>query len=126
MLLMMRILRVEDEGLVALYLRRILNEHGFDEVLVARSGEEAILKAEESSPDLLLMDIRLGKGIDGIETVKKINSVKNIPVIYITASTDECTHREALVTNPLAILSKPIEPDELNEKIDEYLNGCVS
>jgi CheY-like chemotaxis protein len=124
-MLMMRILLVEDEGLVALYLRRILNEHGFDDVRVARNGEEAVLKAGEALPDLLLMDIRLGKGIDGIETVKKINSDKNIPVIYITASTDEQTHKEALITNPLAILSKPIEPEELNQKIDDYLNGYV-
>jgi CheY-like chemotaxis protein len=119
---MMKILLVEDEGLVALYLKRMLIEDGFKEVLIARNGEEAIIKVDESLPDLLLMDIRLGKGINGIETVKLINSNKNIPVIYITASTDELTHKEALNTNPLAILSKPIEPDELKEMIDNYFN----
>lgn len=123
---MIKILLVEDEGLVALYLKRLLIEHGFEEVLIARNGEEALIKADESLPDLLLMDIRLGKGINGIETVKLINSNKNIPVIYITASTDEHTHKEALNTNPLAILSKPIEPDELKEMIDNYFNGYLN
>ena len=123
---MMKILLVEDEGLVALYLKKILIEHGFEDVLIARNGEEAIIKVDESSPDLLLMDIRLGKGISGIETVKQINSNKNIPVIFITASTDEHTHKEALTTNPLAILSKPIEPEELKGLIDNYFSGYMN
>ncbi len=116
----MKILVVEDEGLVALYIKKILIEHGFKEILVARNGEEAVLKAEQLRPDIMLMDIRLGKGINGIDAVKLINSSRRIPVIYITASTDEQTHREALGTDPVAILSKPIEPEELNEMIDNY------
>ncbi|HSD63214.1 MAG TPA: response regulator [Ignavibacteriaceae bacterium] len=118
----MKILLVEDEGLVALYLKRILIEHGFKEINVARNGEEAVRRVDEFEPDLLLMDIRLGKGINGIEAVKQINTKKSIPVIYITASTDQQTHREALNTKPLAIISKPIEPDELNEMIDNYFD----
>lgn len=120
---MTKILLVEDEGLVALYLKKILNENGFEEIIVARNGEEAIIKAQKIIPDLLLMDIRLGRGINGIEAVKIINESMNIPVIYITASTDEHTHKEALDTKPLAILSKPIEPEELKEMISNYLNS---
>ncbi len=120
---MKKILLVEDEGLVALYLKKVLVEHGFEEIQVAKNGEEAVLKAKKSVPDLVLMDIRLGKGINGIEAVKLINSTRKIPVIYITASTDEHTHREALDTDPLAILSKPIEPEELKEMIDNYFDG---
>jgi CheY-like chemotaxis protein len=120
---MMKILLVEDEGLVALYLKKILRENGFEEIVLARSGEEAILKARDTDPDLVLMDIRLGHGINGIEAVKRINHEKNIPVIYITASTDEHTHREATATNPLAILSKPIEPEELREMISTHFQG---
>ena len=117
---MKKILVVEDEGLVALYLKKVLNEHGYEEILLARNGEEAILKAEQSPPDLVLMDIRLGKGINGIEAIKQINSARKIPVIYITASTDEYTHKEALETKPIAILSKPIEPEELKEMVNNY------
>lgn len=122
----MKILLVEDEGLVALYLKKILLEHGFKEITIARDGEEAVTRINEFEPDLLLMDIRLGKGINGIETVRQINTNKRIPVIYITASTDQQTHMEALNTNPLAILSKPIEPDELNEMIDNYFDGEIN
>ena len=68
------------------------------------------------------MDIRLGKGMNGIEAVKRINSARKVPVIYITASTDDLTHKEALNTNPLAILSKPIEPDELKTMIDNHFD----
>ncbi len=120
---MKKILVVEDEGLVALYLKKVLKEHGFGEILVARNGEEAVRKAEQAVPDLMLMDIRLGKGINGIDAVKLINTSRKIPVIYITASTDEHTHKEALGTDPLAILSKPIEPEELNEMIDNYFDN---
>ena len=121
-MLMMKILLVEDEGLVALHLKKLLNEHGFADILVARNGEEAVEKAGEALPDLLLMDIRLGKGMNGIEAVKRINSARKVPVIYITASTDDLTHKEALNTNPLAILSKPIEPDELKTMIDNHFD----
>ncbi len=120
---MKKILVVEDEGLVALYLKKVLLEQGFKDILVAYNGEEAILKAQQSSPDLLLMDIRLGKGINGIDAVKQINSEKKIPVIYITASTDEHTHKQALETNPIAILSKPIETEELKEMLKDYFEG---
>lgn len=120
---MRKILLVEDEGLVALYLKKILRENGFEEIIVARSGEEAVSKARDTDPDLVLMDIRLGRGINGIEAVKKINHNKTIPVIYITASTDEHTHKEAVATNPIAIISKPIEPEELREMISNYFNG---
>ncbi len=120
---MKKILVVEDEGLVALYLKKVLMEQGFEEIQVARSGQEAVFKAGQTEPDLMLMDIRLGKGINGIEAVKLINSVRKIPVIYITASTDEHTHREALETDPLAILSKPIEPEELKKMIDNHFEN---
>jgi CheY-like chemotaxis protein len=119
---MMKILLVEDEGLVALYLKKILLENGFQDIIVARNGEEAVNKAQNIIPDLMLMDIRLGRGINGIEAVKIINESKKIPVIYITASTDEHTHKEALDTNPVAILAKPIEPEELKEMINNYFN----
>lgn len=122
----MKILLVEDEGLVALYLRRLLADHGLKNVAVARNGEEAVTRVNEFNPDLLLMDIRLGKGIDGIEAVRRINSVKHIPVIYITASTDKQTHREALNTNPIAILSKPIEPGELKQMIENYFGEAIN
>ncbi len=120
---MPKVLLVEDEGLVALYLKNILWENGFEKIILARNGEEAILKARDTDPDLVLMDIRLGRGINGIEAVKKINQKKNTPVIYITASTDEHTHREASATNPLAIISKPVEPEEIRDMIINYFNG---
>jgi signal transduction histidine kinase/DNA-binding NarL/FixJ family response regulator len=111
------ILVVEDEPITALDLRARLRGLGYTVPAIASSGEEAIRKAGEIHPDLVLMDIRLKTDMDGIEAARAIRSQLDIPVVYLTAYTDEETVQRAGLTEPFGYLLKPFEERELHTTI---------
>lgn len=113
-----QIMIVEDEIIVAKSIQNRLKSFGYSVPTIASSGEEAIQKVEETNPDLLLMDIRLKGNIDGVETVKRINDIHNIPVVYLTAYADENTLNRARHTEPYGYLLKPFEPQILRTTIE--------
>jgi PAS domain S-box-containing protein len=116
-----RIMVVEDEGIVALDIQDSLERLGYHGVEVMSSGEEALAKAPETKPDLILMDIRLGEGLDGIETATAINDKLDIPIVYLTAFTDEKTVKRAKVTEPFGYLIKPFIEKEIQTTIEMAL-----
>ena len=71
----------------------MLEDLGYEIVGVVSTGEEAVQKAEEMKPDLALMDIVLAGEIDGIEAAKQMRAVWNVPVIYLTAYSSQCTQK---------------------------------
>jgi PAS domain S-box-containing protein len=109
---------MEDEQLMALDLREKLENMGFVVTAVAGSGEEAYSLAEKTRPDLVLMDILIEGDIDGIETAKKIHAGFNIPIIYISALSDENTMQRAKLSEPFAYLIKPFDDRELKFTIE--------
>jgi signal transduction histidine kinase len=111
------ILVVEDEPITALDLRARLRGLGYAVPAIASSGEEAIRKAGEIRPDLVLMDVRLKTDMDGIEAATAIRSQLDIPVVYLTAYTDEETVQRAGLTEPFGYLLKPFEERELHTTI---------
>ncbi|MEH2071844.1 MAG: ATP-binding protein [Nostoc sp.] len=113
-----KILVVEDEAIVAKDLQYRLNKFGYTVPIIASSGEEAINKALEISPDLVLMDIRLKGQMDGIEAAQKIYKNFDIPVIYLTAYADEKTLERAKITEPFGYLLKPFREKELQTNIE--------
>lgn len=118
-----KILVVEDEGLTAMEIQRKLKTWGYDVPSFAFSRKEAVQKAKEIKPDLILMDIMLkGKG-DGIDAAQEIKSIRDIPIIYLTAYDDISTRERAETTNPDAYLIKPFEEKELQSKIATALCG---
>ena len=117
-----QILVVEDESVVALDLQTRLKRLGYTVPAVAASGEDAIRKAEELRPDLVLMDIRLRGEMDGIEAAEQIRARVSIPVIYLTAYTDEATLQRAKVTDPFGYLLKPFKERELHTTIELALH----
>ncbi len=116
-----RILIVEDEKIVALDLKGSLKILGYEVVGTACSGPEAIAKALETRPDLVLMDIILKGEMDGIQASEAIRSQMNIPVIFLTACADDKTLERAKVTEPFGYLLKPFEERELHGHIEVAL-----
>lgn len=112
-----KILLVEDENIEALDIKNSLESMGYKVPYVASNSEEAVDKALEILPDLILMDIILKGEIDGIETVSKIKDL-NIPVIYLTAHSEESTIERAKLTEPYAYIIKPYNLPELKHTID--------
>ncbi len=116
-----RILIVEDEPVVALDIRTMLLGMGFEVLPPVGTGRKAVEAAREHSPDLILMDIILPDGIDGIEAAAEIRSKDDIPVIYMTANADSSTVERARGTEPYAYLNKPINECDLFSNIDSAL-----
>lgn len=116
-----RILIVEDEGLIARDVEDMVRNAGYEVCAVVGTGEEAIERAEKTRPDLILMDIILRGAMDGVEAAEKIRERFNIPVIYLTAHTDENTLQRAKLTEPLGYTLKPVEQKELITVIEMAL-----
>ena len=117
-----KILIVENEGLTALELQKTLRIEGYDVPSIASSGEEAIEKAVQIKPDLVLMDIMLNGPINGIEAAEKIKKMIDIPIIYLTAYGDEETFQKAKITEPHAYILKPFERKEIKNAIEISLH----
>jgi PAS domain S-box-containing protein len=112
-----KILIVEDESIEAMDIKRTLQSFGYEVPYVASSGEEAVDKALEIMPDLILMDIVLKGDTDGIDAVFKIKDL-NIPVIYLTAHSEESTIERAKLTQPYGYIIKPYDAIELKYAIE--------
>jgi len=112
------ILVVEDEPLIGMEIQEQLERSGFLVPLVAQSGEEAISSIRQIVPDLIMLDIRLAGSIDGIETASQIRARYDIPIIYLTAFSDQTTVIRAGNTEPDAYLVKPFNERELLANIN--------
>ncbi len=117
----LRLLVVEDEGIVADDLKMRLEDLGYDRIEIVHSGKEALEAVRETKPDLVLMDIRLQGEMDGIETAEKIHELIDVPVLYVTAYSDEKTLARAKVTEPFAYIIKPFSERELHSNIEMAL-----
>ena len=121
-----KIMVVEDEWVVADQLCRNLEDIGYRICSTASAGDEAIRKVEADSPDLILMDIVLKGKMDGIEAAARINSQFNIPVIYMTAYTNQEYIERAKQTKPFSYLVKPFNQEELRANIEMALHRHVT
>ncbi|WP_424355925.1 ATP-binding protein [Methanobacterium sp. MBAC-LM] len=115
------ILVVEDEAITALDIRRLLENMGFEIVSTASTGIEAIQKARDLKPDIIIMDVTLQGEIDGIEAAERIIDIFDIPVIYLTGYSDEKTFERIKLTRPYGFVTKPIGHNELRATIETAL-----
>lgn len=116
-----KILVVEDESIVAMDIKHRLESMGYTVPGITSSGEEAVEKAAETNPDLVLMDIVLKGEIDGIEAAQQIKDSLDIPVVYLTAYSDDKTLKRAKITGPFGYIIKPFEDRELHSAIEVAL-----
>ena len=112
------ILVVDDELIVAVDIKKSLKALGYCVVGVATTGMDAVNKCESLLPDLVLMDIVLKGEMTGIESAEIIRNRFDIPVVYLTAHTDEKTVEDAKVTEPFGFIVKPYDHQELQSVIE--------
>ena len=108
-----RIMIVEDEWIAAEDTRNRLEDLGYTVSSLASTGTEAIQKAEEDKPDLVLTDIVLEGEMDGIEVAKQIYSRFGIPFIYLTAYADDKILERIKITEPFGYIVKPFTNEDL-------------
>lgn len=116
-----KILIVEDEAIIACDLQRRLEHQGYTVTSAVATGEDAIKKAGEDSPDLVLMDIVLLGELDGIDAAGQIRALYGMPVVYLTAYADERTLERAKLTEPFGYVLKPFDDRELRSIIEMAL-----
>jgi AmiR/NasT family two-component response regulator len=115
------ILIAEDEGIIAKDIERILIKFGYAVSAIVFTVEEAIQKAEENRPDLVLIEISIGGETDGIEAARSIYTKFNIPVVFITAVSDKDTIERAKIAEPYGFIVKPFEDELLYATIEMAL-----
>ena len=107
-----RILIVEDEAITALDLRFSLEELGYEVIDTVGTGQDAIDMAAETVPDVVLMDIKLKGDMEGIDAAKVISELR-IPVVYLTANTDDYTFERSNIEGSYGFVPKPYEITKL-------------
>ena len=113
-----RILIVEDEKIIALDLQRRLERFGYQVVGMANDGPGAVALAEETLPDIILMDISFPGPMDGIDAAIRIKEGLGIPIIFLTAYSDEKTLERAKAVEPVGYILKPFKERDLYSTID--------
>lgn len=117
-----RILVVEDDSIISKDIQNTLETLGHDVSGVAVLGEEALEKAAELHPDLVLMDIQLAGDLDGVEAAAHIREELQIPVIFLTAFSEHATLQRAKTTEPYGYLVKPLLERDLRIGIEMALH----
>jgi PAS domain S-box-containing protein len=116
-----RILVVEDELIIAKGIEKRLKVLGYAVTDTVPSGEEAVAQALETLPDLILMDINLQGGMDGVTAAEQIRSRVDIPIIFLTAYADSTTLARAKISEPFGYIVKPFQDITLTSAIEMAL-----
>ena len=116
-----RVLIVEDENIVAMDLSRRLAKLGYKVVGTAPSGDRALQLVESRTPNIILMDIHIKGSQDGIEVASRINELYQVPIIFLTAYSEDSTLARARETCPYGYLLKPFSERELHVAIQVAL-----
>ena len=117
------VLIVEDEIIIGMDIQNTLEDMGYIVPAIATNGEEAVLLAESIRPDLILMDVILAGGMDGIEAASRINSFSDVPIIFVTAYANSSVMQRAKTTRHLGIISKPLDSYDIQEMMETALHG---
>lgn len=118
-----RILIVEDEPIVSRDIQHTLVSLGYEVAATASSGEEAVKKAAEWTPDLVLMDIVLKGNMDGVEAAACIQAQRKVHVVYISAHSERGILDRSKLTYPYGYVMKPITDRELATAIEVALSN---
>ncbi|KPM48240.1 LytR/AlgR family response regulator transcription factor [Jiulongibacter sediminis] len=117
-----KILIVEDEMLIGANISMILEELGYEISGLVPRAEDALLNIKSNKPDIILLDIQLKGNMDGIALAEVIQQTNPVPVIFLTANSDEAHFNKAKETNPYAFLSKPFKKRDLQRALELTIN----
>jgi CheY-like chemotaxis protein len=120
---MSKILIVEDNMIIALVTQRSLESAGYEVLEVACSAEEAINICKEHKPDLILMDIQLDNGGDGVDTMIEIRQFSEVPVIFLTGNSEIKSKEKAMSAGFSGFLIKPVQNKTLLQLIKSVLSS---
>lgn len=115
---LIKILVVEDEMIIAAKISMFLTELGYEVTGILPRAEEALLQLVENAPDIALLDIQLKGSMDGIALAQVMQKEHQIPVIFLTANSDDATFQRAKAAKPYAFLAKPFKKLDLQRALE--------
>lgn len=116
MSLSQKILIVDDEQDIVKLLKTVLGKEGFDHVYIAFTAEEGWIRFQETQPDVVILDIMLPDG-EGYDVCKKIRSVSNVPIFFLSAKTEEIDKILGFAIGGDDYITKPFSPKEVAYRI---------
>ncbi len=117
-----KILVVEDEMLIGAKISLFLTELGYEVTGILPRAEEALQQMENAAPDIALLDIQLKGNMDGISLARILQKEYQVPVIFLTANTDDATFQLAKTVKPYAFLAKPFNKTDLQRALELTIN----
>ncbi|WP_445476309.1 response regulator [Methanococcoides methylutens] len=120
-----KIVVIEDELIVGMMIKLKLEKMGYSVAGIASKGKDAISLVKDIHPDLILMDIRLKGGMDGIETAMKIRELYSIPIVFITADSSKGTRERASLVGHQGYLTKPFMDEDLGHIVHSVFYNSV-
>jgi len=118
---MAKIIIVEDEHITRKHIQKSLTELGYEVIALASCGEDAVVLAKDLLPDLILMDIQLKGEVDGVNAARQIQTRFDIPVVFLTAYSDDQTAKRVFYAKAYGYVVKPFDVEELNRTIQKAL-----
>ena len=118
-----RVLLLEDDSMVSLYLTGLLADFGYAVCGAAATGAKALELAAEQRPELALVDIGLKGGMDGIEAAVALRDRYGVRTIFLSGTVDPATRERAMAARPLDFLSKPYMPEDLEAALKKAVDG---
>lgn len=119
-----RVLVVEDEPLLALYLEDLLHDLGWDSCGVACTQDQAVRLAQAHRPALAFVDIGLRGGVDGIALARELRRRFGTPVVFLSGAADAHTMQRAETAEPLAFITKPYVQADLEVVLQAATTGA--
>ncbi len=113
-----KVLVVEDNFIIQMFLEEIISGMGHEILASTDNGREALAMSKTLSPDVIMLDIGLSGGLNGIELADIINEKYKIPFVFLTGNSDRITLEKAKSTGPLHIITKPIDEDKLKTEFN--------
>lgn len=117
-----KVLIVEDDLLLAMVEERMVKRIGFEVVGKAEDGPQAVEMTADLKPDVIIMDITLEEGMDGIEAMQEIRTFSDVPVIYLSGSSDRYNFERAKKTNFVEFLTKPVTSADVKIPLEKAMN----
>lgn len=118
----LRVLIVEDEAIIAWELSTLVEEFGYEVCGVSARATEAVRLAEEAKPHVVLMDVCLARGDDGVTAAAQIKARSQVPVVFCTAFADPHTVERMEAVGAAGLLRKPIFPKDLKALLERVLS----
>lgn len=113
----LRVLIVEDEAVIAMDLEGLLTKMGYEPVGIVSRSQEVVPTVQRVKPELVLMDVRLGSGYDGIALAEEIYVCERVPVVFVTAFSDAKTIERMRTCGSYGCVVKPVDEGTLNATI---------